>query len=783
MFYFKNIRYQFYFIIYFILFINVFFFFRTTYASQTIQLSSNKSIPIVIKPEITSSIPFLVDGSPLLIDIISPSDSLSITLINPDQQQITEDNINEHKGLYNLDNVDSFNGFIFNSAFFKGFHYDYYFETPITGAWDIVIKGNNILNNEVVLVNIFVHNKLKIGIFTDKSQYLLNSPVLLIVSIFEDSKPIQNYTVNAIVKNTLNNEEFTVQLNDAGTESDNKSNDGLYSGHFIPKSIGDYSILAQINNARKREKGISDEIVTSISVHNSLALFNGSFNDIAIDTDENGLFEYIDMQFGIDILESGTYQILITLKGSNNVEKDISSIFELNKQIDQIITLKCEKEDVLSIGIDGPYQISSAIIEKFEIDKWIIMDEKRGEWETKAFQLSQVDNKSISLASNTIEDFGVDTNNNGLYEILDINFRVNIERNGFYQWSAKLVDSLNTEIEFANNSNGLTVGVNAINICFNGNKISENAVNGPYSIKSFLIFSEDHSLIVEDLGNTKFYDYKSFEMKSGIELSVIEGETVELDAQAFSEEMIISSCEWTQLLGQNVALSEYQKITTTFVAPAISEDSPVTLVFNLLYYSNNYQSGNKNLSIVIRDNGIIGFPDDVITFKTFDGSRNIGINVIDGDIVYLKSIDPNLITDTTNKPKTFEFGLINYKIRCNNTSNPKAIIHFQSEVNNKYKLYNYCEEDGWSHDNNLTIDDKVVTIELFDGGIGDNDKTQNGVIVGNSGLTKIEEDVHKEDEDNGPCFISITRSSIRGYQQILQIAARTLLDIIFNFKY
>ena len=229
----------------------------------------------------------------------------------------------------------------------------------------------------------------------------------------------------------------------------------------------------------------------------ALPIFNGSFSDQGIDANNNGLYEYIALNLGVDVSTAGTYKISVTLKGSNGISKTVSSIQQLTQGINQSIAINFFKEDIFEIGIDGPYSVVEAFIELLEDTEWYLADRVENQWETQPYSLDDFEKGGITLTGN-ISDLGIDTNNNDLFDILKVNIEVDILSGGFYQWSARLVDSNNTEIDFANNSRSLNAGVNTIDFSFEGRKIGENGVNGPYFVKGFLIFGVSKSLIVSN---------------------------------------------------------------------------------------------------------------------------------------------------------------------------------------------------------------------------------------------------------------------------------------------
>lgn len=140
---------------------------------------------------------------------------------------------------------------------------------------------------------------------------------------------------------------------------------------------------------------------------------------------------------------------------------------------------------------------------------------------------------------------------------------------------------------------------------------------------------------------------------AGPDQSVEEGTTVTLDGSNSSDAV---SYLWTQIYGTPVVLSDPTSMMPTFVP------SPVDVEGDILTFELQVQNGagivdSEQVNVSIQDNGITGFPDDTISFRSFT-NNNLSIKCNNGDIVELKTVDPDSITEITNKPDNLILGLI-----------------------------------------------------------------------------------------------------------------------------
>ena len=136
------------------------------------------------------------------------------------------------------------------------------------------------------------------------------------------------------------------------------------------------------------------------------------------------------------------------------------------------------------------------------------------------------------------------------------------------------------------------------------------------------------------------------------------------------------------------------------------------------------------------DNG----EDKIMSINTVEGQTIVGVEIVSDDVtlVSVKSLPTDTIPD---KSVTMEFGLIGFKLYLQDgvkTANVK--IHFSRQVDANAKLYKYSTHTGWQIVANAFFapDRKSVVLILEDGGMGDEDGIENGVIVDPSGIASSE---------------------------------------------
>jgi hypothetical protein len=160
-------------------------------------------------------------------------------------------------------------------------------------------------------------------------------------------------------------------------------------------------------------------------------------------------------------------------------------------------------------------------------------------------------------------------------------------------------------------------------------------------------------------------------------------------------------------------------------------------------------------------------PEIIKCVQTEDGSAYIGVEKISTSIDEIEAmgvIDPDTIADTANRPADLIFGLFSYRIRVNQPGNIATLkIYFSGEVYASDAFFKYDTINGWydySEHTTFNHGGQSVTLELKDGGYGDSDGLENGIIVDPGGIASGESTYVSAAADSegsgggGGCFIA-----------------------------
>jgi hypothetical protein len=133
------------------------------------------------------------------------------------------------------------------------------------------------------------------------------------------------------------------------------------------------------------------------------------------------------------------------------------------------------------------------------------------------------------------------------------------------------------------------------------------------------------------------------------------------------------------------------------------------------------------------------YQDDIKCIHTVAQDGQMCVNIYSNvtSIESIKSIDPYDISESSNRSDEMPFDAISFKIKVENAGDTAlVIIYLSGEAPSGSRWYKYDVINGWQDFSDHAIfseDRKSVTLELKDGGFGDADGTENGVIIDPSG--------------------------------------------------
>jgi len=242
-----------------------------------------------------------------------------------------------------------------------------------------------------------------------------------------------------------------------------------------------------------------------------LQKFIGNYADYGIDTNGNGLFDYLAVNVELEITTSGEYTIEGWLYDGDGNPIEIASITEhLNEGL-QTVTLNFNGISIYQNQVNGPYYVKYLTLRGSGI-----MDFVEDAYTTSSYEFTKFEKPPVPLVALTgnYSDYGKDIDGNGIFDYLTIEAEVMVADSGNVVIKGRLMDVNGEEIVWAENTAYLEAGEpQIIELNFDGDAIYDHKVDGPYYLKDVYIYhtgDPSQADYVKDAYTTDFYPYTAF---------------------------------------------------------------------------------------------------------------------------------------------------------------------------------------------------------------------------------------------------------------------------------
>jgi pimeloyl-ACP methyl ester carboxylesterase len=355
------------------------------------------------------------------------------------------------------------------------------------------------LNSPITLAGSFQSSNVSVG-----------NPLRLLGTLRNSGAPVLNAVVTALVV-LPNSSKQQVTLRDDGLSGDAPANDGIYTATFASTTLpGTYRVVFQADRgASGGLPAFSREVLSSATVSNSGSAFTGMFTSSGVDTNSNALFDKLTVQATLNITQNGNYRLVGTLADTAGNLQDAKTLITLSAGT-RVVNLDFDGSRLYANRVSGPYRLASVSLLEDNSSDPILLDTRTDAHQTTAFQFGAFEHGPIALTKNR-SAIGIDTNGNGLFDLLRTTLQIDVKTAGNYTCSAQLVDRNGRMLEVVKATVSFNIGTNSLNIDFDGRKIGANGVDGPYSVTGLVVQGSSASLLESNLLNSPAYKFTQFE--------------------------------------------------------------------------------------------------------------------------------------------------------------------------------------------------------------------------------------------------------------------------------
>jgi hypothetical protein len=453
------------------------------------------------------------DASQVVVRVSALVNTLVTWIVAPGGQTLDQWTIGNYGGDYL-----EFSGGAGASSLFAlpcdepGVHRLYRFPSLGSGTYTVRAEASLPPTEDMaVLVELSSDSAVTAGLLATQSTVVVGSTAVLVGAVYEGASPVSNCSVEVRVVPPTGN-ALLVLLGDDGLDVDINAGDGLYSGTFSADQVGDYVAMAQITGLTSSGTVFARQAATTVKVVPIRAMLTGVYADAGEDTNGNGLYERVRLDARVLVATPGDYilqarlstpagAVTLSAYGMTSLGPSLQTIpayvgapafLAAGLNTDWTLT----DVDLFYVGADGAEPTDSAFAPGYQ---------------TAAYQVAQFERPPLRLTGQD-NDAGVDTDSDGIFDLLRVNLGVEARVGGAYTYAARLVAPCGAHLEFISGEQSLPANVPAeLELLFSGQLIGNRGIDGPFRVTDFGLYGPGGALQTGNVRTTFAYSAQSFE--------------------------------------------------------------------------------------------------------------------------------------------------------------------------------------------------------------------------------------------------------------------------------
>ena len=268
------------------------------------------------------------------------------------------------------------------------FNYEVYvISDTLTGDWTLTVDAIDTHSQQVPFAAFAIPDSdLTFSVSTDQDWYPKNQAGIITATVAVSSTPISDAIVEAVIHRPDTTTD-TVTLYDDGVHNDGSAADGIYGNSYASTDMGGYYAVLATANGNYAGSDYERGAETSFSVSPGTAALTGTYSDYPEDADNNGKYESLVVDVGIDVQQSGGFQLSGRLLDGNGDLVVGASEYTWLTAGTQDVPLRFYGESIRIHGVDGPYSLTNVFL--FDTSEVAVkLDEALDVWTTQAYDYS-----------------------------------------------------------------------------------------------------------------------------------------------------------------------------------------------------------------------------------------------------------------------------------------------------------------------------------------------------------------------------------------------------------
>lgn len=328
-------------------------------------------------------------------------------------------------------------------------------------------------------------------------------------------------------------------------------------------------------------------------------------SNYASDIDGDSLFEYLTVQVGVNVSEPGWYFVVGTLYASVFLCGVWDADFSPYEVGVYTSVLEYSASDIVTNGLNGTFYVE---LELYTQDSVKIAT---SEYTLGNYSILDFDDSPPTTFEGPHTDQGLDTDGDDVFNYLAIGARINVTSPGSYGVKATIEGLTTNDTGDARNSTFLEIGIQVVELRFNGDLFANAEMDGPYSVYLELMDSEFNRFYTHDSFVTQAYDWTQFLNAGASFSSPHSDESLDINDDGAMEYLAV-------YVHLNVTTPGYYNVTGTL---------SITYDMDTQWRRSELEAGYWNVTLL--------FPGDVIKATMYNGSFTVRLDLYDGSNTWL----------------------------------------------------------------------------------------------------------------------------------------------------
>ena len=205
----------------------------------------------------------------------------------------------------------------FSPDFLAGYHDLFEFPLQGTGIFSVNFSApSNVSQDIAVFTDVISDNDISAKLFPSSTKITEGKAAVFSLALFDGQTPLTGATITSEFK-FPNGTTAPILFSDSGVGDDYQASDGIYSAHYLPNTIGEYTITARVSGTKSPNTPYAILSYAKFVVNPFIGRLTGQVDDAGVDDNADGLFDKITVESEVETTQPGEIGIFVHLKTPN----------------------------------------------------------------------------------------------------------------------------------------------------------------------------------------------------------------------------------------------------------------------------------------------------------------------------------------------------------------------------------------------------------------------------------------------------------------------------------